>query len=425
MHKHLGVLPLLILFSCFLFKSAPAEETLSWQDCLREAAKNHPDLLAAQESVKESQAAKQITASTLYPQIDSNLNASTARTSSGTTSSISDSYAYGLSGTQLIFDGTKTINNVRAAAENITAARESFKFTSATVRFRLRSAFIDLLKSQESLRITQEIYEIRRDNLELITLRYYSGLEHKGALLTAEADLDEAQYEISKAEREVEVARRELVKEMGRRHLAPLEVKGDFTVKDAALKKPDFEIIAKNNPSLLQLVAQKNAAEFGVRSAYANFFPTLSGTAGANKNGSRWTPKGNQWNLGLSLSLPIFEGGLRFAQVSQARALLSQLQENERSTKDAVVLTLEQAWAALQDAIENARVQEAYLTATQERSRIAQAQYSTGFIAFDNWTIIEDNLVKAKRTLLDAQANALLTEASWIQAKGEVLEYAQ
>lgn len=424
MRKYRDNLRLLILFLGLLFfKDAQAEETLSWQDCLREAAKNHPDLIAAQESVKQSQAARQITASALHPQINSNLNASTAKTSSGTSSSTSDTYTYGLSGTQLIFDGTKTINNVRAAAENITAAKQSFKFTSATVRFRLRGAFVDLLKAQELLRITQEIFEIRRSNLELITLRYYSGLEHKGALLTAEADLAEAKYGISQAERGVEVARRKLVKEMGRLQMAPLQVKGDFTVKDSALKEPDFEAIAKNNPSLLQLVAQKNAAEFGVESAYANFFPTLSGAAGANKNDSHWAPKGNQWNLGLTLSLPIFEGGLRLAQVSQARALLAQLRENERSKKDAVILALQQTWAALQDAIENARVQGQYLTANQERSKIAQAQYSTGFIAFDNWTIIEDNLVKAKRAFLDAQANALLSEASWIQAKGDTLEY--
>ncbi len=63
------------------------------------------------------------------------------------------------------------------------------------------------------------------------------------------------------------------------------------------------------------------------------------------------------------------------------------------------------------------------LLATEERSKIAQAQYSIGLVTFDNWTIIEDNLVKAKNNYLDAQAAALLAEAKWIQAKGETLEY--
>ncbi len=424
MPKYFKSFLVFILFLFLFLNQAQAEEFLTWQDCVREAAKNHPDLIAAGEEVKQSQAAKGITASALYPQINSNLNASTVKTSSSTRgSSIADTYTYGVTGTQLVFDGLKTINNVNAASENLKAARESFKFTSATVRQRLRVAFVSLLRAQELLNITQQIYDIRRGNLELIVLRYESGLEHKGALLTAEADLADAAYGIDQAKRGREVAERDLIKEMGRIQPAPLEVKGDFVVKDAAEEKPDFGTLAKSNPSLLQLTAQKNAADFGLKSAYANFLPTLSGQAGANKSNPQWPPKNDQWNLGLTLSMPIFEGGLRFAQVSQAKALLNQLQENERSTRDGIVLTLEQAWAALQDAIENVGVQRKSLIATEERSKIAQAQYSIGFVSFDNWTIIEDNLVTAKRAFLDAQTNALLAEANWIKAKGETLEY--
>jgi len=425
MYKYLKIFLAFILFLFIAFNRVTAEETLTWQDCIKEAAKNHPDLIAAQESVKQSEASKKITASTLFPQVDSNLKASTARTDTGTSSATGDTYTYGVTGTQLLFDATKTINDVKAAAENIKASQQSYRFTSTEVRLRLRTAFVNLLKAQEMLRITEEIYNIRRGNLELITLRYASGLEHKGALLTAEANLAQAQYEISQAKRNLEVSQRELVKEMGRAQLTPMQVKGDFEVKDTAKEKPDFEALAKNNPSLQQLIAKKNAAQFSLRSAYANFSPTLSGQAGANKTSSHWSPQNDQWNLGLTLSMPIFEGGLRFAQVSQAQALLNQLLQNERSTRDSAVLTLEQTWATLQDAMENVAVQKKSLIASEERSNIAQAQFSTGFISYDNWTIIEDNLVSAKRKYLDAQANALLAEANWIQAKGETLEYAK
>jgi len=424
MLKYLKTLLVLILFMLVCSGSVFAEEILNWQGCIKEAAKNHPDLIASGEEIKQSEASKQITASALFPQVDASVNASTASTATNASKSTqADTYNYGVSATQLFFDGAKTINNVKSAAEDIKAAKQSFRFTSATVRYRLRTAFIDLLRVQEMLRITQEIYNIRRENMELITLRYESGLEHKGALMTSEADLASAIYDISQAKRDVEVSQRSLIKEMGRTKLTPIAVEGDFKINDSAEIKPDFEAIVKNNPSVQQLIAQKNAAEFSLRSAYANFSPSLTGSAGANKNGSHWAPRGNQWNMGLALSMPIFEGGLRFAQVSQAKAYLNQLKENERSTRDSAVLTLEQTWAILQDAVENVGVQDKSLKATEERSKIAQAQYSTGFITFDNWIIIEDNLVKAKKAFLEAQANKLYAEASWIQAKGETLEY--
>jgi len=420
---------LLFLSACVTVLKA--EEVLTWQACIKEAQKNHPDLISAQESVKESEATKKITASTLFPQIDSSLDASTKRTETTssttgiTTSSTTDTYSYGVTGTQLIFDGFKTLNNVKAASQNLKAAQYNYKFTSVDVRLRLRTAFINLLKAQESLKITEDIYNIRRSNLELITLRYESGIEHKGALLNAEANLAQAEFDIAQAKRALEVAQRQLVKEMGRTKVSALRVEGVFEVSDLALEKPDFEALSKNNPSLEKLIAQKNAASFGIKAAQANFLPQLSADTGANKNSStHWPPRNDQWNAGLTVSLPIFEGGLRLAQVAQARAIFNQAQEDARSTRDSLVFTLEQTWAALQDAIETVGVQKKFLAAAGERARIAEAQYSLGLIQFDNWTIIEDDLVSTKTALLNAQAEALLAEANWVSAKGETLEYA-
>ncbi len=414
----------ILLAGCFNNIYA-ADETLNWKDCIKEAAKNHPDLIAAQETIKQSEATRQETASALFPQITADASASTTKTAGKTGSSTADSYSYGATASQLIFDGIKTINNVKAASEDIAAAKQGYKFTSTSVRFKLRSAFIDLLKAQEMLRIAEEIYNIRRGNLELITLRYQSGLEHKGALLTAEADLADAKYVILKNNRSIEVARQALVKEMGRANLTPVYARGDFKVKNSALEKPDFPALTKNNPSIQQLTFQVRSAEFGLKSTYGSFFPQLTGSAGANRTGAHWLPTGagDQYDLGLGVSLPLFEGGLRTAQVAGAKALLKELQEKERSMRDGVILTLQQTWAALQDAIENVNVQNKVLIATEERSKIAQAQYSIGFVSFDNWIIIEDNLVKAKSNYLDAQATALLAEAKWIQAKGETIEY--
>jgi len=93
--------------------------------------------------------------------------------------------------------------------------------------------------------------------------------------------------------------------------------------------------------------------------------------------------------------------------------------------QDTLVVALENTWVALQDALETVGVQYKNLIATSERSKIAEVEFATGFLTYDNWTIIEDNLVSAKTSYLNAQANALLAEANWIQAKGEVLEYAK
>ncbi|PIR18048.1 MAG: hypothetical protein COV46_01680 [Deltaproteobacteria bacterium CG11_big_fil_rev_8_21_14_0_20_49_13] len=146
-------------------------------------------------------------------------------------------------------------------------------------------------------------------------------------------------------------------------------------------------------------------------------------TASANRWNQNWPPNTNQLSVGVGVSMPIFEGGLRFAQVAKAKAVLKQAAENERSAKDHALVGLQETWASLLDAAENVSVQEQLLAATQERSNIADAQYSTGFASFDNWIIIEDELVRAKKTYIMAKADALRAEAGWIYAKGGTLDY--
>jgi len=419
-------LSIIALLSGLLWGQSAAEEVLTWQDCLGEAKKNHPDLISALNSVNAQQAQKNITASALYPQLGASLGASTGRTGASTAARESDSYTYSVSGTQLAFDGLKTFHDIKAAGENIQVAEQNYRFVSATIRYSLRSAFINVLSVQELIRVTDDIVTTRRDSLELITLQYYSGLEHRGALLTAEANLAQAEFERAQAQRSLEAYQRQLTKEMGRGHYASLQVKGDFDVRDAAKDKPDFENLAKNHPSLLEAAAHKNAAAFGIKSAYADFFPQASASASARKTTPTWPMQKevDAWSMGLTVDVPLFEGGLRMAQVAKAKAQYLQSDADERSVRAGLVVALEEAWKTLRDDTEEVKVRQKSLDAAQERSRISEAQYSTGFITFDNWIIIENDLVLAKKAYLQAQASALQAEAAWIQAKGETLEYA-
>lgn len=414
----------IILCAVFVFilfvRAAAAQDVLSWKDCLREAAKNNPDLVVANESVEQSKAQKTIAASGLFPQVTANAELSTIQADrTGNTKASS----YGVSGEQLLFDGFKTANSTHSASENIKAANESFRFTSSQVRLRLRTAFIDLLKAQALVQITDDIYKIRRDNVQLISLRYESGTEHRGALLTAQANLSEAEFEQHQAHRDMRVAQQALTKELGRKDLAAISVQGEFTVTEDIKQKPGLETLAAKHPDLLKTIAQKNAAGYDIKSSKGEFAPTLSLSGDAARTGTDWSPSNNTSGAGLRVSLPLFEGGLRTAQLKQARSIYNQLQASERSTKDGIILRMQQAWSSLENTVENIGVQQKFLAATDERSKIAQAQYAVGLISFDNWTIIEDDLVSQKKSFVDAQANALLAQASWIEAKGETLDY--
>lgn len=111
------------------------------------------------------------------------------------------------------------------------------------------------------------------------------------------------------------------------------------------------------------------------------------------------------------------------ATLSRAKAEFNQAQADETSGRGEVILALEDSWTKYQDAVDKISVQKKYLEAAEERAKIAKAQYSAGLISFDNWIIIEDKLVENKKIFLDSQANMLIAEAKWLQAKGGGFEY--
>jgi outer membrane protein TolC len=422
MRRHIVFLSTVFSCLCLSLTGAGAQEVFTWQDCLNEARQNHPDLISAKEVVNQSKADKAIAISAILPQVSTQVSQSTSKSPLNNTTNAS---SYGITAQQLLFDGLKTPYDIATAAKNVKASQYNYDVTSSYVRLRLRTAFVALLSAQELLTITKDISTLRKQNVDLVKLLYEGGMENRGSLLTVEANLAQSDFDVVQAQRAITVGQRQLSKEMGRAEVRPLQVAGDLNSIAVKREKPNFEAMATSNPFLENLSAKKEAAQFALKSAKAEFFPQIFANAGAGRTDSEWPPRHDDWSVGVTLTFPIFEGGRRWADVSKAKAVLSQAQADERSNRDGVVLTLEQSWAAWQNAIDSVAVQKEVLQAAEEREKIARVEYTNGLITFDNWTIIEDDLVQAQKTLLAAQANGFIAEAQWIQAQGGTLEYAE
>lgn len=422
MHKRIGYF--LIIYFCFAVVSirANAEETLTWNDCVKESLASHPDLIAAKEVFNQTVQDKAIARSDFFPTINTELSGKRSKTSAKASQ---NTYSYSVTGKQLLFDGGKASNEVKAALENVEAAQYNYNVVSSNVRLSLSFAFIELLRAYELLRITEDIAARRKQNLELVRLRYDAGREHRGSLLTAEADVSDAELDILKAKRSIELSQGRLIKELGRSVFSPIQAAGTLETTFIDRDRPDLEVLVENNPFLNELVKRKEAARFGVGSSKAEFFPEVYLNGSLGKTNSSWPPHRDEWSLGATLTFPLFEGGSRFAEVKKAEAKLNQALADERSGRDGVMFTLEETWINFQDAIDEINVREKFLQATEERAKITQAQYSNGLASFDNWIIIEDDLVTDKKAYLNSLADALIQQAYWAQAKGETLEDAQ
>ncbi len=413
------------MFFCFcLAIPALAQEQqpkpLTWIECVVIAQKIHPQIRAAEERLQQSREDKALAASGQYPQISAAAGSSISKTE-GASRTRSNSAA--VSGRQLLFDASQKSHEVKAALETVKASQYNLSVVSSDVRRNLRAAFVQLLRSQELVGLTGQIAQRRSDNLKLVNMRYEAGREHKGSLLSAQADLAQAQAEVSSAKRGLTLAQVRLNKELGAGSDQAVAVAGDFVLHVDLDEEPQMKKLAEENPLLQELAAKKEAARWDSKAQLSAYYPQVYADAALGKRDTVFVPKTGYWSAGLSVSLPLFEGGSRKAQVKKSESFLRQTEQELLSGKDSVILTLQDTWTTLADARDTVFVQEKYLEAALERSTIGQAQYSNGLISFNEWTIIENNLVDARTAYLNAQANALIAEADWVQAKGGTLVY--
>lgn len=414
------VLVAALFFACLPGASALAVETLDWAQCLAEASGHHPDLRSAAESVRQSEAQRDIVKGGLLPSVSA--SAGGERSGSSAAAPVG-AWSYGVNASQLLFDGAKTSSQVKSATETVKASKHNESEVSVATRYALRTAFVQLLTAQKQVSLAREIMTKRKQNLRLIDLLYKSGTEHIGSLSKARADLAEAEFEMAQARRGLELAQVVLGTQLGRASSGAIRVTGRFMANESARQSPDFDRIAKQRPAYQNLTAQKDAAGYSLQAARSAFMPSVYLSTGFGNSAFRQLPPDRtDWQAGIDVSVPIYAGGSGKAGVAKARAAVNQLGADEESLYLSLKRSVAQAWKSFVDASENVDVQKKFLAAASERARIADAQYSAGLVSFNEWTIIEDNLVSAKKSYLNAQSNLLIAEAAWVQAKGGTLE---
>ena len=164
--------------------------------------------------------------------------------------------------------------------------------------------------------------------------------------------------------------------------------------------------------------AQVDAAAAGITIADSGWYPTVNANASASRSDSQFPLKGQGWSAGFSVSYPIFQGGATYFDVKAASASLREALANLRSGTNDAALTLAQMFKGMVDAEDNVRIQKELLDATALRYKIAQADYRNGLMSFQDFNTITEDYVGQLQSLLSAQLSAVISEASWEEARG-------
>jgi len=393
--------------------------TLTWEDCVRLATKENPDLQASREAVLNSDAVRMGAYSALYPQISASFG--DGRSYQGANlyapHNYSTSYAEQLSISQLIFNGFATKGNIDQARAQLNGAFANLNGEKAALSYNLKSSFAQLIYAQKLIKISQDVINIQQSNARLVRLLYEGGSEDKGNMQLSQANLDQAIFHLDQAVRTRDLSALQLGVYIGQNLPEPVLAEGELQT-DVLPVKPDFNQLALLTPVYFEHKALVDAAAAGITIAASGWYPTVTANASAYRSDDQFPLKNHGWSAGFSVSYPIFQGGATYFDVKAAHASLRQALDNLRSGTNDAALTLAQMFKGMVDAEDNVRIQQELLDATALRYKISQADYRNGLMSFQDFNTITDDYVSQLQNLLSAQLAAVIAEASWEEARG-------
>ena len=412
---------LLVILTAWPTAIALAAETnqvsaLTLEDCLADAARHQPDVAAAKEALQRAEFQYGAAISAFLPQLSANASASRSRTGIGYSSSADDYYVANLQAQESLYTGgydTALLAQRRAERD---LAQEQLQLALAQLSYDVHTAFVSLLYAVDAIDLTTAIVKRRADNAGLVELRYEGGREHKGSLLRMQAMLSQAQLDEESARRTLKLARQRLARALGREQAVPA-ISGALTV-EAPESEPDFGTLAEAVPSVRIALTQVRAASAGVRVAKSEYFPTISASAGYGRNDDVFLPQNNNWSVGLQLNYAFFPGGRNIMDVRSAQSDERRTGWLLRGQWQQTLVDLQQAYNDWQDAAQQSHVQQAFLQAAKLRAEIAHSQYTSGLMSFDDWDIIENDLITQQKAELTSRRDAVLAAATWEKARG-------
>lgn len=403
-------------------KSGEPSEILTWNHVVEEALKNHPDLKEAQANVQSLARSRDSAIGSYLPSVSGEFDRSRFRTAGGTAPK--NSMDMGIQASQPIFTGFQILGDFLQAKRNLAAEEYAYLNTSADVRLRLRSVYVDLLRLEKLLEVSKQISERRQQNAELIRLRYEAGREHVGSLLRSEAIARQAGFEVDQTTRSIETTSLRLGRELGGDFFTRTRVAGDLStmIPEAPKINPKFSELAEQTPSVRQLIKLAESKKAAVLSAQSAIWPQVNGTYDYGYSGDRSSNLDKHYEVGMSVSAPFFEGGKNVQAIRKATSDYEAARETAKSARDETLVKQSEAWAAFRNALDLVEVRKKFLTAAEERSEIIRSQYTSGLVNFQDFDLAEQDLADSQKAHVEALANALTQEANWEFEKGGTLE---
>jgi NodT family efflux transporter outer membrane factor (OMF) lipoprotein len=302
--------------------------------------------------------------------------------------------------------------SAQSSAAALAAARLSAQAALATDYFELRA--------QDQLqRLLDDTVVAEELSLKITESRYRFGVAARADVVSAQAQLLSSQAQQVNAQIQRGILEHAIAVLIGQQpavfSLGPSSMRTDVPTIPAGIPSTLLE----RRPDVAQAERKVAAANAQIGVAISAFFPSLTLSGEENYTGTNWSHlflvPNRIWSVGPQLAETLFDGGLRRAQVAQARAAYDISVDNYRQTVLAGFEQVEDDLVTLRVLEKQAVIEEAAVAAAREAEKLTLNQYKAGTVPYSS-------VITAQTTRLSAEETALAVLSSRLQASVSLIE---
>jgi multidrug efflux system outer membrane protein len=384
------------------------------QNLIRVALQQNLDLRIAATRVLQAQAQLGITRADQFPNLSAGAGIGTQRQAATvlfhgfeeTTGQISLSASW-----ELDFWG-KYRRATEAARANLLASEWGRRAVVNTVISNVATTYFELRALDLQLEISKQTLASRQDSLKL-----EQALEQNGS--TSLVDVRQSEQLVYTASETIPNVERQIAQDenlinilLGR-NPGPVERGRKLTDQPHPPSIPPGlpSALLERRPDIQQAEAQLIAANAQIGVAKAAFYPdiSLTGTAGFQSLSlsKLFTGPSSFWNVGPTLSVPIFTAGklrsnVHLTEAQQQQALLTYQQTIQQAFRD-----VSDSLIAYQKNREFREQQELLTASAEDSAKLAQIRYQAGVASYLEVLTNDTNFFAAQLNLASAQQNEL------------------
>ena len=242
--------------------------------------------------------------------------------------------------------------------------------------------YFSLLQAGNMENLYQDSVNQLEEHLKNVQAQYDVGVVAKVDVLRSEVSLANAQQQLIQAANNYDVAEASLNKIIGTSLDTTLKLKDSlqYTPYENDMQYC-LDYASMNRVDLEQGRLAVDAAKGAVKVAKSGFLPKVNASAGEawGGNGSNWPGDDKEnWTVGISASMNIFDSGVTLSKVHAAEEKLLQAEETYRDTVNSVELEVRSNYLGLREAEKRISTTQVAVAKAEEDFHIAQVRYMAG-----------------------------------------------